>query len=229
MKVITPCVLALSIALSLPQLAEARKHHGQRSEQAQQSQPGQFDYYVLSLSWSPDYCASHANDTQQCGTGKPLGFVLHGLWPQFEKGYPSSCSNVELPADVKQQYATLYPSPKLMQHEWEKHGTCSGLAPADYLALSKKSKDAVNIPQRYQRPAQPFRTTIQDVQKDFSAANPGYASDGVSVTCAGSGRFLQEVRLCLDKSGKSRSCASDVIRQMRSTCRQPDFLVQSIR
>jgi ribonuclease T2 len=229
MKAIAQCVLAVSLVLSLPHLAEARKHHSKSSEDAQQTQPGQFDYYVLSLSWSPSYCATHTSDTQQCGTGRQLGFVLHGLWPQFEKGYPSSCSDVPLPANVKQQYATLYPSPKLMLHEWQKHGTCSGLSPADYLAFSKHTKDSVNVPQRYQAPAQPFRTTIDDVQKDFGAANPGYSSDSISITCSGSGRFLQEVRLCLDKNGKSRSCAADVVKQMRSSCRQPNFLVQSVR
>ena len=52
--------------------------------------PGQFDYYVLALSWSPSYCAGEAgqNDQQQCAPGRRFAFVVHGLWPQYNKGWP---------------------------------------------------------------------------------------------------------------------------------------------
>src|SRR5262245_38762481 len=53
---------------------------------------GKFDYYVRSLSWSPQHCAEPAgkSDTMQCHSKRHFAFVLHGLWPQFEKGYPQS-------------------------------------------------------------------------------------------------------------------------------------------
>ena len=109
-----------------------------------------FDFYVLSLSWSPDYCAgSGGDDTQQCSIGKKLGFVLHGLWPNYTRGYPSNCSTQKLPAAVKAKFPNLYPSESLYDHEWEKHGTCSGLEPEAYLTLSKKLKESVKIPDAY--------------------------------------------------------------------------------
>ena len=52
-----------------------------------------FDFYVLALSWSPSYCASFGDraNRQQCEADDPLGFVVHGLWPQFTTGYPTEC------------------------------------------------------------------------------------------------------------------------------------------
>ena len=91
-----------------------------------------FDYFVLALSWSPDYCATDGiNDPQECSLGKKLGFVLHGLWPQNNQGYPSSCTNEALPASVKAAFPQLYPNDSLFDHEWEKHGTCTGLSPQE--------------------------------------------------------------------------------------------------
>src|SRR5499427_7603553 len=57
-----------------------------------QSAPGQFDYYVLSLSWSPSFCETATGNArrQQCGA-RPFSFVVHGLWPQYEHGFPESC------------------------------------------------------------------------------------------------------------------------------------------
>ena len=80
--------------------------------------PGKFDFYVLTLSWSPDYCAKNGQrDQQQCNSGKKLGFVLHGLWPQYQKGYPASCSTEKLTPALKQKFPGLYPSDKLYNHE----------------------------------------------------------------------------------------------------------------
>jgi ribonuclease T2 len=224
-------LVVVLLVLCSSNVVEARSHHHRGSQSDSQSQgntPGQFDYYLLSLSWSPDYCSGHPNDTQQCGAQR-FGFVLHGLWPQFNSGYPQNCSNDAMPAAVRQQYAGLYPSDKLMDHEWPKHGTCSGLSAADYLALSKKLKDSVNVPQRYQAPAQPFRTTISTLQGDFSQANPGMSPDSITMICSGSGRFLEEIHICYEKDGHPRSCGEDVQKQMHKSCGQPDFLVKSLR
>lgn len=222
-------IVLLVVVLAAPGITEAKKAH-QPSTEHQKNKPGLFDYYVLSLSWSPDYCAGHANqDPQQCGSSKRLGFVLHGLWPQYEQGYPQNCSDVALPESVKHEFAGLYPSDKLFEHEWIKHGTCSGLSPANYLALSKQFKDGVNIPEGYQNPGQPFRTTGNELRTAFAQANPGIPDDAVTMVCSGSGRFLQEVHLCFNKERQARGCAADVVKQMRSTCKQSSFLVQSIR
>src|SRR3974390_868724 len=66
------------------------------SEPARESDAGQFDFYVLSLSWSPSFCAAAAErgrgrgDGRQCGA-RPYSFVVHGLWPQYERGFPEYC------------------------------------------------------------------------------------------------------------------------------------------
>src|SRR5579862_8734242 len=98
-------------------LAIARHH---RVANTEGGEPGQFDYYVLTLSWSPSYCLLHPDDRPQCG-GKGYGFVLHGLWPQFDSGgYPQYCAaDPTLPANAETVGRTIYPSPKLMQHEWQ--------------------------------------------------------------------------------------------------------------
>ena len=199
--------------------------------------PGQFDFYVLTLSWSPDYCAKNGvgvarrrhRDRQQCKTGKKLGFVLHGLWPQYQKGYPANCSTEKLPLQVKQQFPGLFPSDKLYSHEWEKHGTCTGKTPTEYLTLSKKLKDSVAIPTAYNRPSKPFRTTIQGLKNTFVNANPELNSNGIAPYCSGSGRFLQEVFFCYSKDGNPGVCSEEIINRSRRSCGQADFLVRNVR
>jgi ribonuclease T2 len=160
--------------------------------QARGDVPGRFDYYAVALSWSPSYCATN-RDPDQCDAGRKLGFVLHGLWPQFEAGYPEECSREQLPGAVRGRYAAIYPSEKLIGHEWKKHGTCSGLDQA------------------------------------FRSVNPGMARDSVLPFCSGGGRFLREIHACFDKGGQSRSCSSGEIKRSYSSCRQPSFLLESVR
>ncbi|BAY61684.1 ribonuclease T2 [Calothrix brevissima NIES-22] len=192
--------------------------------------PGQFDFYVLTLSWSPDYCAKNNNrDPQQCKAGKKLSFVLHGLWPQYQKGYPANCTVEKLPATVKQKFPGLFPSDKLYSHEWEKHGTCSGKTPAEYLALSKQLKDSVAIPPAYNRPVKPFRTTIQGLKNTFVNANPALNTNSISPYCSGSGRFLQEVFFCYSKDGKPGICSEEILNRSKKSCGQADFLVRNVR
>jgi len=197
---------------------------------ARDDRPGLFDYYVLSLSWSPEYCAGRGgNDPVQCATGRQLGFVLHGLWPQFERGYPASCGRAKLPAGVRDQYESLYPSPKLIGHEWNKHGTCSGLAPEAYLALSAKLKQGLKIPASFQRPQQPVRVTPGQFEAEFHRANPGLAKDSVLPVCGAGGRFLREARVCYAKDGTSRSCSREAIAYSQKSCGQASFLLKNVK
>ncbi len=195
-----------------------------------QGTPGKFDFYVLALSWSPDYCASKGDsDPQQCGAGKKLSFVLHGLWPQYQKGYPANCSTEEMPSSLKQQFPGLFPSAKLYDHEWRKHGTCTGQTPVQYLTLSKQFKDSVVIPTAYQRPQKPFRTTINGLKQDFSKANSRINADSVAPSCSGSGRFLQEVLICYSKDGNPIPCSPEILKRSQKSCGQADFLVRNVR
>jgi ribonuclease T2 len=201
---------------------------GAAQARSPQAAGAQFDYYAVALSWSPSYCASR-NDPEQCATGRQFGFVLHGLWPQYETGYPENCSDQKLPEDVRQKYTRLYPSPTLIGHEWRKHGTCSGLAPAAYFDLSARLTSQLAIPLPYRKPATPLRTTHAQLYSAFKSANPALAKDGVLPFCAGGGRFLREVHACHDKAGSSRSCSPGQVRRSYSSCGQASFLIQSVR
>jgi ribonuclease T2 len=166
---------------------------------------------VMSLSWSPEYCAGHPNDRNQCGTDRHFRFVLHGLWPQYGKGWPEFCSQEALPGAVRNQFSTLYPSAMLMAHEWSKHGTCSGLSATDYFSLSKASFEKVAIPGDYTQPAQPISLS-------------GQAS---ALLCKK--KHLQEVRVCLDATGSSsKECGGDVVAQERST-RKGNVVLRAVR
>jgi len=190
--------------------------------------PGDFDFYVLSLSWSPDFCASN-DDPQQCSIGKKLGFVLHGLWPQYTRGYPADCSNVKLPKDAQQKFPNLYPSSKLYTHEWRKHGTCSGLTPIEYMTLAKTLKESVAIPTAYRLPAKAFRATVDDLKAAFIASNPAVSEDALAVQCSGSGRFLQELRVCFSREGQPIACSQEVLNDAVKSCGRADFLVRNVK
>jgi ribonuclease T2 len=191
-------------------------------------QPGQFDYYVMALSWSPDYCAARPDDREQCS--RQYGFVLHGLWPQYQRGYPADCSSERFDERMQQQFAGLYPSRKLYRHEWEKHGTCSGLTQQQFHQLAASIKARLVVPPAYQAPGQPLRKTVAALKADLQAANPWLAGNALAISCSGSGRFLKEVYVCTDKQGRqSQSCGDDVLAGERRSCRQPDILVRSVR
>jgi len=174
-----------------------------------------FDYYVLVLSWSPTHCSSEQgrgrDDDLQCRSGRPYGFVLHGLWPQHERGYPEDCPTDEprtVGDDLMHDMLEISPSAQLIQHEWRKHGTCAGLSQADYFAAAAKAFRSVVIPPPYQAPKRVVTTTPDDVRDAFLSANTNFARDGVSATCRRND--LAEVWVCLDRSFAPRACSKDV-------------------
>ena len=215
-------LLLLLCALVLASQAQARPPRNS-------VQPGQFDYYTVAYSWSPAYCATARGDSGQCDRGRRLGFVLHGLWPQYENGYPQSCSNERLPEQARAKYASLYPSATLIGHEWSKHGTCSGLDPMAYFALSGKLKEQLVIPEPFVRPREPVRTNYNDMVKAFRRANPGMPINSVLPYCGGSGRFLREVHACYTRNGEPRACSNGQVKRSFNSCRMNEFLVQSVR
>ena len=191
---------------------------------------GDFDYYVMALSWSPDYCESTGyQDEQQCSIGKQLDFVLHGLWPQYENGWPSYCSTEELPYDLKDEFAGLYPSEKLFDHEWEKHGTCTGLSPESYLLWSQAVKEYLVIPPSYDSPLEPFRADAESLKDDFIEFNSEFSEDSFAIYCSGSGRFLKEIFVCYEKDGTPRECSDEVLEKASKSCGREDFLVRNTR
>ena len=189
---------------------------------------GDFDYYVLALSWSPQHCAKNPNDRQQCY--RQLGFVLHGLWPQYNQGYPQHCSNKRMPIKLMQKFSDLYPNKKLILHEWRKHGTCSGLSPKGYLRKSEKLKNSLVIPQRYQQPQTPFRHTTAGLKSAFIKHNPEMTADNIAVYCSRNRRFLREIRICFDKTGETlQACSPKMLKKSQKQCGQQSFLVRNVR
>lgn len=189
---------------------------------------GEFDYYALALSWSPEHCAAKPGDREQCS--RQLGFVLHGLWPQYQRGYPSDCGSEPLDPSMEREFAGLYPSRFLYRHEWQKHGTCSGLSQPQFHRLAGELRQRVRIPASYQSPAEPLRKSRFQFKADLAAANDWLAPDSITVACADGGRFLREIYLCIDKEGKDAiPCSAEMQKREQRSCGQPDFLLRSVR
>lgn len=178
--------------------------------------PGRFDYYTMALSWSPTYCAtSRRSDSDlQCDSrrrARPFAFVLHGVWPQFDRGgAPDSCAYTgRVPQQTIDRMLDIMPAPGLVIHQYRKHGSCSGLDPNAYFALSRKLHDKIVIPERFQNLDRADTVSPGEVVRAFVAANPGMKPDMIGVTCGGPGDRLREVRICFDRDGELRPCGSN--------------------
>lgn len=173
-----------------------------------QGRAGDFDFYVLALSWSPSYCAVEGEgaNRQQCGSGRAYGFVVHGLWPQYERGFPRECRTERrrVPERIVRTMLDIMPSGGLVGHQWRMHGTCSGLSQQDYFDTVRAAREKVVIPQRFEGLAEEQQIAPSVVEAAFMKANPGLPEDGVSVSCEG--RFMREVRICLTKDLQFRAC-----------------------
>ena len=141
---------------------------GASAQDRRQNQPGQFDFYVLALSWSPTFCEATAEkgrtSKEQCG-GRPFSFIVHGLWPQYEKGFPEYCQNPapRLDRNIVASMLDLMPAPRLIFHEWDRHGVCSGLGARGYFDTVRKARAQVKIPEPYFELAKPLTVTPDEV------------------------------------------------------------------
>jgi ribonuclease T2 len=196
------------LCLLLAPLAFAKKHHRYRDDESQSG--GSFDYYLLSLSWAPNYCAGHpADHSSECRTGGHTAFVLHGLWPQANSGPPPmSCSTAPpVAADTVDHMLNFMPSRGLIQHEWQKHGTCSGLSARDYFAQVEQTFKRVRVPDQYRNPDRERQLEVADIEKQFAEAN-GAPPQAFRISCHGSD--LVSVEVCLDKHLQFQSCTQSV-------------------
>jgi ribonuclease T2 len=182
------------------------------AQDQRQNAPGAFDFYVLSLSWSPSFCedaaerGSNGRGTQsQCGD-RPYSFVVHGLWPQYEHGFPEYCQrpSPRLDRNIMVSMLDLMPAPGLIYNEWDKHGTCSGLAERAYFETIRKARAAVKIPPEFLDPTDAKTVAPQDVEDAFVKANPGLTNAAIAVTC--NRTRLSEVRICMSKDLQFRAC-----------------------
>lgn len=185
---------------------------------AESRRTGDFDYYVLALSWSPTWCALEGDATRdaQCRDGTGFGFTLHGLWPQYERGWPSFCPTVErAPSRAMTAAMTdVMGSSGLAWHQWNKHGRCTGLSAEEYYTLARMAYGMIERPVVFRQLQKAVTLPAPLVEEAFVKANPGLSPDGVTVTCK-RGHF-QEIRICLTHDLHFRSCGADV----QADCRE---------
>lgn len=181
---------------------------------AKEQRRGQFDDFVLALSWSPSYCAGDPGqrDAQQCAPGRRFAFVVHGLWPKFVNGWPESCESRKemIPQERIDAMLDVMPSKKLIIHEWKKHGACSGLTQADYFGSVRKIFGSLRIPARYLSPQAPVTITPEQLVVDFVKSNRGLTADMLSVQCGTASDLarLSELWICVNKTGSFTACGT---------------------
>jgi ribonuclease T2 len=194
------------------------------------NQPGHFDFYVLALSWSPSYCEASAERAPerardpQCG-GRPFAFVVHGLWPQYEHGFPAFCQTPapRLDRAIVGSALDMMPSPRLIFHEWDRHGTCSGLTATEFFDSVRKARATVKVPAAYNDLEKPVMAAPGDIADAFIKANPGLSHEGLAVVC--DGKRLNEVRICMNKDFSFRDCPEVA----RRTCKSEKVAMPAVR
>jgi ribonuclease T2 len=214
-------VLILLVLLTVALSATAR--HRKSSD----SEPGTFDYYLLSLSWSPAFCLSDPG-AAECNGPRRFGFIVHGLWPQYEKGWPENCNvQQQVPENVVSSIADIMPARGLVYHEWSAHGTCSGLDPKDFFALVRRAYAGVAIPASLSGATHEIERSPSAIAAEFLHANPTLAAQSIVVTCTRQqAPRLREVHICLDRDLNPRACSTDAV---RGACRAATLIVPPIR
>lgn len=201
------------------------------AQDRRQNAPGEFDFYVLSLSWSPSFCQAaqergntSRNQQMQCGE-RPFAFVVHGLWPQYDRGFPNYCErpSPRLSRNIMTSMLDLMPAPGLIFNEWDKHGTCSGLGARGYFEAIRKARAGVKIPDEYIDLQQPKMVTPAAVEEAFIKVNPGLSNAAIAITC--DRNRLTEVRICMSKDLQFRACEEID----RRACRRDQVVMPPVR
>ena len=199
------------------------------AQDRRQNASGQFDFYVLALSWSPSFCEAAAErgnrGRSQVQCERPYSFVVHGLWPQYERGFPEYCQrpSPRLNRNIMTSMLDLMPAPGLIFNEWDKHGTCSGLGARAYFESVRKARAAVKIPEEFLQLSEQKTIAPADLEAAFIKVNPGLSSSAISVICTS--RRLSEVRVCLSKDMQFRACEEID----RRACRRDEVVMPPVR
>lgn len=211
--------LFLTFSMILSALSAPLSAEGERA--------GNFDYYVLALSWSPNWCEieGDAKGSEQCDPRHDHGWVLHGLWPQFHQGWPSYCRTAEASPSRRMtaEMADIMGTSGLAWHQWKKHGTCSGLSARGYFALSRAAYEQVNRPEIFRKLDKAVKLPASLVEEAFLKDNLELEPDSLTITCRDG--HIQEARICLSRDLKPVPCGRDVIRD----CSLKDALFTPIR
>jgi ribonuclease T2 len=212
----TLLILGLALAAGCHSAPATTPAAPQTNEPAQAQALGDhalFDFYVLSLSWSPEFCHSHPAAAECARRSR---FVLHGLWPErADNSYPENCSTAPGPANPG-KYLDVYPDEGLLRHEWRKHGTCSGLSPNQYFDAARAAFHSVTIPPRLEGLTEQISMPPDDILALFTAANPRIPRDSLTLSCGNN--YLTAVSVCLNKKlqpvacGAMRSCRARTVR-----------------
>lgn len=201
----------IRILLTLLMVAGMARADGER--------PGQFDYYVMALSWSPNWCAleGDARNSEQCDPSLDHGWVLHGLWPQKERGWPSYCrANERAPSRaMTNAMADIMGTGGLAWHQWKKHGTCSNLSARNYYRLSRVAYERVTRPAVLRKLTHSVQLPAKVIEDAFIDVNPALQADQITVTCKSN--HIQEVRICLTRDLEFRRCGQDSLRDCTAT------------
>ncbi len=192
--------------------------------------PGKFDYYVLVLSWSPSFCAGEgrAKKSPQCSETRPFAFVLHGLWPQYETGWPNDChkgSKPRVPSTLINTMLDIMPARRLVIHQYNKHGTCSGLDPESYFQTARKAFEAIKIPARYLQPQKPVIISPREIENDFLKTNLELTPEMISISCGR--KRLRGVRICFSKDLALRGCGANETQQ--KLCKLDKIVMPGVR
>ncbi len=179
-----------------------------------QHEQGNFDFYVLAMSWSPTFCEDDTRNSDQCSGRRPYGFVAHGLWPQYEKGWPENCNvSARVPDRTVSEMLPIMPAKGLIFHQWKKHGTCSGLQPEAYFDTVKDAFLKVKIPTAFDGLSKTINVKPRVIEEAFIEVNPSLNDTMISISC--SKKRLREVRVCFEKDLNFRQCSKEVQRECR--------------
>lgn len=195
--------------------------------QADGEKSGVFDYYVMALSWSPNWCRleGDSRNSPQCDEREDFGWTLHGLWPQFHRGWPAFCPTTE-PQPTRamtEAMADIMGTSGLAWYQWKKHGVCSGLSARTYYETARTAYESVRIPQAFRQLSKTVKLPASLIEEAFLEANPGFKQEMITVTCKEG--YIQEVRVCLSKDLSPVPCGSDTIKD----CTLKDALFDPVR
>jgi ribonuclease T2 len=214
--------IAAAIALSAATLfaGPAASYDDNGPREVRHAEPGDFDYYALVLGWSPTYCLREGDDRDdpQCDTTRSHDFVLHGLWPQYGKGWPLDCYGGKrpwVPSQVIGEMRDIMPNKALIIHEYTTHGTCSGLSPEKYYDEARALYERVSIPAGFEDTEARRFLSPETIEAEFVAANDWLKPDMIAVTCRRGNLF--DVRICFSRDLRPQACGAN--EEQKRLCR----------
>jgi ribonuclease T2 len=207
---------AVALVMLLVAAVPAEARHHRRAAAV----PGEFDYYLLTLSIAPSFCALSPSNRakQECQELTEPEFqqtplTVHGLWPNrvgvSVNRQPQDCAGPSLgslPQDVQAELRRYMPGgPGLERYEWRKHGACSGLAPDAYFStvvqLAQHANETIGAA-LHEHDMLGHELRIAELISEVGRWDPALAS-AIIVDCKfprGGGRALvDEIRVVLSK------------------------------